>query len=141
MTWRSIAEGTVMAAYLRPSIFSKTRSRLAFWTICCALGGGVLLWFLYVNRAPVVLHLPFGQGQWNSSLALVVLGSMALGSGFTLAIQAISSARRKLKKLYQAWNRPRTDAAHRYEQPHIVSHREQTSPRLAAKIEYSGHSD
>lgn len=130
-----------MAAYLRPSIFSKTRSRLAFWTILCALGGGVLLWFLYVNRAPVVLHLPFGQGQWNSSLALVVLGSMALGSGFTLAIQAINSARHKLKKLYQTWNRPRSDAGHRYETPHIVSHREPTTARLTTKIEYGGHSD
>ena len=132
-----------MSAYLRPSIFSKTRSRLAFWTILCASAAGVLLWFLYVNRAPVVLHLPFGQGTWNSSLALVVLGSMALGSGFTLAIQAIKSAQRKLKKLYHAWNRPRTDSGHRYEQPHIVNHREPPGPREPnyQKIEYSGRLD
>lgn len=130
-----------MPAYLRPAIYSKARSRLAFWLVLGAGGLGVLCWFLIMNRAPVEVYLPFGQGRWNSSLAVVILASMAIGSAWTLLVQAIMAARKKVRKLYQAWNRPRTDSGHRSETPHIVSSQRSPVPRPLAKIEFSDHSD
>jgi uncharacterized integral membrane protein len=117
----AIAEGTVMILKPNRKSFSRARSRLAFWLLCLACCMGVLIWFLVVNRAPVEVMLPFGFGTRTGPVSIVILVSMGLGALWVVALQTLLSARRHLRDAYRRWNRPRSDAAHRCEAPHIVS--------------------
>ncbi|GAC1449576.1 MAG: hypothetical protein NVSMB9_33510 [Isosphaeraceae bacterium] len=41
---------------------------------------GLILWFIWANRDPVRVAFPFGLGQLNSTLGLVILLSALVGS-------------------------------------------------------------
>ena len=135
------AEGAVMRDFRRSLNFSRTRSWLASWLIFGAGGLGVLIWFLVANRSKVTVQLPFGIGAWNGPLSIVILASMAVGSGWTILIQTALAARRRMRLIYNRWKQAPAEPAYKCNTPHIVNRREPSIVARREKIEYAGNSD
>ncbi len=78
----------------RPSIVKN------FWVyrrlIAVAMVLGLLLWFIWVNNAPVTVSFPFGLGSLTSTTGLVILLSALVGSLTTaLTMTLIFALRRR----------------------------------------------
>ena len=109
------AEGAVMRDFRRSLNFSRTRSRLASWLI-------------------------FGAGGLGP-LSIVILASMAVGSGWTILIQTALAARRRMRLIYNRWKQAPAEPAYKCNTPHIVNWREPSIVARREKIEYAGNSD
>jgi uncharacterized integral membrane protein len=69
-----------------------------FWIyrrlVALAMFLGVLLWFMWINGAPVTVVFPFGLGSFSSSLGWVLLISALFGSLVTALIMTAFRALR-----------------------------------------------
>lgn len=57
---------------------------------------GLLLWFIWVNNAPVTVAFPFGLGTWKSTIGLVILVSALVGSVSTALLMTVVYAWRRV---------------------------------------------
>lgn len=77
----------------RPSIVKN------FWVyrrlIAVAMVLGLLLWFIWVNSAPVTVSFPFGLGSLTSTTGLVILLSALVGSLTTALTMTLFLALRR----------------------------------------------
>jgi uncharacterized integral membrane protein len=58
---------------------------------------GLMLWFIWANRAPVTVAFPFGLGQLSSTIGLVILLSALVGSVATALLMTIVYAWRRVQ--------------------------------------------
>ncbi|MCY2936216.1 MAG: LapA family protein [Planctomycetota bacterium] len=131
----------MMRRLSRLPLLFRYRSWLASWLIFGALGLGVLIWFLVANRSRVTVQMPFGYGAWTGPLSIVILVSMALGSGWTILFQTVMGARRRMRALYHRWKQPKSAANLRADTPHLAKGWEPQIAIRRDKIEYSEKSD
>jgi uncharacterized integral membrane protein len=58
---------------------------------------GLLLWFIWANKTPVVVSFPFGLGNFQSTSGLVILLSALFGSVTTALVMTLVYAWRRVQ--------------------------------------------
>lgn len=79
----------------RPSIIRN------FWIYRRLIGSaailGVLLWFIWVNDAPVTVAFPFRLGTFGSTVGVIILLSALAGSLITILVMTVFFALRRIR--------------------------------------------
>jgi uncharacterized integral membrane protein len=86
------------------------RRRLAivrnFWVYRRLIGAavllGLMLWFIWVNSAPVVVKFPFGLGEYTSTVGVVMLLTALVSSVTTILVMTLILAVKRIRSGSQA---------------------------------------
>jgi uncharacterized integral membrane protein len=81
------------------------RRRLAivrnFWVYRRLIGAavllGLMLWFIWANSAPVIVKFPFGLGEYNSTLGVVMLLTALVSSVATILVVTLVFALKRIR--------------------------------------------
>lgn len=96
------------------------RRRLAllrnFWVYRRLIGAavllGVLLQFIWANSAPAIVKFPFGLGEYNSSLGVVMLLTALVSSVATVLVVTLIFALKRIRAPHSSQEQPsRTELA------------------------------
>ncbi len=88
----------------RPSIIRN------FWVYRRLIGTamllGLMLWFIWANDARVTVAFPFGLGQLNSSVGVIILLSALMGSVATILVTTVVIALRRVRRTQTPQDHP-----------------------------------
>jgi uncharacterized integral membrane protein len=96
------------------------RRRLAivrnFWVYRRLIGTavllGLMLWFIWANSAPVIVKFPFGLGEYNSTVGVVMLLTALVSSVATVLVITLVLALKRIRGPHAAQEQPhRTEPA------------------------------